>query len=211
MARAGKPRILPPQIWALVAKELDAGSTYEQVHAELLEDGYEISVSTLTRYRREDAKRLRAQGKGPQPVPVDATLDRLRKRAATRDEPATSAQPLPEGAQLEPLLRRLLTDTSERLERARALGDGVVAAREAKGMAELTAQLARAQKESAASRDVMTFSRADIEQGMRTVREKVGAIVLRQAAQGGLMCAGCARQLAAALTGVSLEPSVAPH
>lgn len=207
MARPGKPRKLPEAVWALVSKELSAGMTYEQAQAELLLDGYDVSIPTLARYRAEDNRRLRAAGKVPPPIAEQPALERLKARAAGRLEPPAGApvdEAEPASVDVETMLRRQLRDATARAERARSLGDAVVAAREAKVCAELTNQLARAQRDARGSRDTLSFSRANIEQTRRGVLEKVAAIVQRP-----LMCAGCARSLAAALAGVSLEPPAA--
>ncbi len=205
MASHGKPRIIGPQMWRLVAAELDAGSTYEQVQAELARANPPITISihTLHRYRAEDNRKARA---GKLPEDHSSTLERLQARVDARrgcspSPDAAPAAPMPDGADLEVLLQRLIQDAGERLERARSLGDARTAASESKNLAELTSQLGRAQKSKASLRDVLTFTRAGIEGGMRSVREKVAAIVQRP-----LMCAGCARELAAALTGVDLSP-----
>lgn len=206
MANPGKPRKIPAHLWPLVAAELDAGATYERVQQELAAANppIEISISMLQKYRAEDRRKL---GRPPEPD-TGGALERLNARARARtagaDDTTPPAEPMPDGTDLEALLRRQLKDSAERAERARRLGDSVVAAREAKNMAELSAQLGRAQKNKAALKDVLTFTRAELEGGMRSVREKVAAIVQRP-----LQCAGCARELAAALTGVDLTPPVA--
>lgn len=204
MANPGKPRKIPAHLWPLVAAELDAGATYERVQQELAAANppIEISISMLQKYRAEDRRKL---GRPPEPD-TGGALERLNARARARtagagDDTTPPAEPMPDGTDLEALLRRQLKDSAERAERARRLGDSVVAAREAKNMAELSAQLGRAQKNKAALKDVLTFTRAELEGGMRSVREKVAAIVQRP-----LQCAGCARELAAALTGVDLTP-----
>ncbi len=213
MAKPGKPRKIGPPLWTLIAAELDAGATYEHVQRELAvaNPPIEISIAMLQKYRAEDRRKLRG-GKPDVEPDQNGVLAHLNARASMRrggetplEEPAP-AEPMPDGTDLGELLRRQLKDSAERAERARRLGDSVVAAREAKNMAELSRQLAAYNRDKASSRDVLTFSRADLEAGMRSVREKVFAVQLRTASQGGLMCAGCARELAAALTGVDLTP-----
>lgn len=204
MAKPGKPRKIPAHLWPLVAAELDAGATYERVQQELASANppIEISISMLQKYRYEDRKKL---GRVPE-LDTGGALERLNARAQARtagtgDDTTPAAEPMPDGSDPEALIRRLVQDSSASAERARRLGDSVVAAREAKNLTVLSAQLAAAQRNKAASRDVLTFTRAELEQGMRSVREKVAAIVQRP-----LQCAGCARELAAALTGVDLSP-----
>ncbi len=206
MAKPGKPRKIPPHLWRLIAADLDAGATYEQVQRELAAAAppIEISISMLQKYRQEDRRKLR--GGGPEPEPdASGVLDRLNARASMRKgapaDDASPAAPMPDGTDLGELLRRQLKDSAERAERARQLGDSVVAAREAKNMAELSRQLASYNRDKASSRDVLTFTRAEIDGGMRSVREKVRAIVQRP-----LQCAGCALELTAAMTGVDLTP-----
>lgn len=204
MAKAGKPRKISPAVWAICVRELEAGTTYERLQAELLADGIDVSISLLAKYRAEDRRKLRVGA----PESTSPVLERLQARAAARGAPQasdeTDAAPraLPDfSGDLLEVLRSQLRDAAERTERARKLGDSTVAAREAKNMAELTRQLQQAERNRKDSRDVLTYTRADAEQAMQTVRAKVVSIVKRP-----LMCAGCARELAAALAGVDLTP-----
>jgi hypothetical protein len=139
------------------------------------------------------------------------------QRALTAPPPASLAAPspapdddvfasLPEGWDAEDYVRQAAEDARRSAHAARASGDLRAAGRYARDAAGLANVLARLEKQRAETRDVVTFTRQELEDGARLVSERLAALEADARAHGGLTCVRCGEALRMADALAAAEP-----
>jgi hypothetical protein len=166
-----RPPLLSPEAAAAAREAYSAGST-------ALELATALGVSLRT-IQRALAATPRTSPAAPPP--------------ASHDDDAFEA--LPEGWDAEDYVRQSAEDARRSAHAARASGDLRAAGRYARDAAGLASVLARLERQRADTREVVTFTRQELEDGARLVQERLKALEADRIANGGFVCVKCGEAL----------------
>lgn len=180
MPRPPKPAAVKRKVLAAVA----AGLSYADAARR-----FKLTPPTVKRWA-DAARKKQAEAEEAPPLVVPDEPG----PPAEEDEPEEPE--LPEGASSLDVARWMLRSTLRSVRAAKRDGNHAASATLMRAATEQTRQVALLEKRATADGDTVRFSRADIDEAMRGLREKFGALLARP-----LCCARCTRELSGEFAG----------